>query len=378
MGYATGSRFAWLAGFLTAVVSFGIGTARADDKSGAPGAVYTLTNESVGNRLAVFARDSDGMLAPPHLVSTGGLGTGGGLGNQSSLAFSEQGQYLYAVNPGSNTITVFDLSGRRPRVAQVGHSGGQRPISLVVNKNRLYVLNAGGAVGGVDTVATFVAGPRGRFLPVPIVVRELSAPNTGPAQVGLGKHGEALIVTEKATNLIAIFPIDRRGLPGPPSFEASSGETPFGFAFDGDDLLIVSEAFGGAPDASAVSSYEVKRDNTLDLISPSVPTTETAACWIAILQGGKYAYTTNTQSNSITGYAVDDGELTRLDQDGVTAFSGGMSPTDLAIIGKRFLYALNSGSRDLGVFEINRDGSLTYLQVIGQLPTGTPTGLMAR
>ena len=34
----------------------------------------------------------------------------------------------------------------------------------------------------------------------------------------------------------------------------------------------------------------------LHLVSPSVPTGQTAACWIVVTKDGKYAYTTNTGS----------------------------------------------------------------------------------
>ena len=41
--------------------------------------------------------------------ATGGTGTGGGLGNQGALAFSKNGDYLFAVNPGSNNLSVFSV-----------------------------------------------------------------------------------------------------------------------------------------------------------------------------------------------------------------------------------------------------------------------------
>jgi hypothetical protein len=43
----------------------------------------------------------------------------------------------------------------------------------------------------------------------------------------------------------------------------------------------VSEAMGGIADASAVSSYDLRRDG-FSVVSRSVPTTETSACWIAV------------------------------------------------------------------------------------------------
>src|SRR5262249_56044059 len=102
--------------------------------------------------------------------------------------------------------------------------------------------------------------------------------------------------------------------------QSSSGMTPFGFAFNRRGTLIVSEAFGGATGASAVSSYEVDDDGTLTLITGSAPTHQTAACWIANTANGRFTYTTNTGSSSVSGYAVDrDGALSLLDPDGITA-----------------------------------------------------------
>ena len=55
-----------------------------------------------------------------------------------------------------------------------------------------------------------------------------------------------LVVTEKATNAIATYVVGQDGRPGAPAIHASSGATPFGFDFAGHDILVVSEASGGA------------------------------------------------------------------------------------------------------------------------------------
>jgi 6-phosphogluconolactonase (cycloisomerase 2 family) len=185
-------------------------------------------------------------------------------------------------------------------------------------------------------------------------------------------------VTEKATNAIVTFPIDHHGLPGDAQVQASNGATPFGFAFGKQDHLLVSEAFGGAPDASAVSSYELDEDGGLTTIAASVGTTESAACWVVVTPDGRFAYVTNTASNTISGYAVGaDGSLELLDADGRTGITGG-GPIDLAITdGGRFLYTLNSGSQTISAFRIGEDGSLTALPYAASVPAGA-NGLVVR
>ena len=117
------------------------------------------------------------------------------------------------------------------------------------------------------------------------------------------------------------------------------------------------------------------------VVSGSVPTTETAACWVAVLANGKFAYVTNAGSGTVTGYAIrTHGELQRLDDNGETAALGAASaPTDMALsTDDRFLYARTGGTGTMSVMRVQPNGSLTVLTggAIG-LPAGT-AGLAAR
>ena len=88
-----------------------------------------------------------------------------------------------------------------------------------------------------------------------------------PAQIGFNDDGTLLVVTEKAGNRINTYTIDDDGLLSAPIDNASNGMTPFGFAFNNADTLVVSEAFGGAPNQSAASSYDAAENGTLSVIS---------------------------------------------------------------------------------------------------------------
>jgi 6-phosphogluconolactonase (cycloisomerase 2 family) len=141
---------------------------------------------------------------------------------------------------------------------------------------------------------------------------------------------------------------------------------------------IVSEAFGGAVDASTVSSYRVLPDGSVLTIDGAVPTTETAACWIAISANGGYAYSTNTGSGSVSGFRIGhDGALDLLDPDGRTGVTGpGSVPLDAAFsTGGRYLYVLAFGIQEISVFAIGPDGSLTALPGISGLPS-TANGMV--
>ena len=345
------------------------------DEGGGRRAVYTITNDPAGNEVAVYERATDGSLTFMASYPTGGLGSGAGLGSQGAVVLRENGRRLFVVNAGSNQVSVFAVRKDGLDLLDVVDSGGEMPISLTLHGRTLYVLNAGGS----GNIAGFRVRNNGKLEALDGSTQPLSNGGTGdspqPAQVSFSRDGKLLVVTEKATNMIDVYQV-AAGIASPPVSHPSAGMTPFGFAFAKRHDLIVSEAFGGAPDASAVSSYNVLND-TFEVISPSVGTTQTAACWVVISKNGKYAYVTNTGSGSISSYGIEkDGSISLLEaQAGLTG--EGSSPIDMALSNNgQFLYALGASSDTISIFQIAADGSLESLGSVS-VPAGA-VGLAAR
>jgi 6-phosphogluconolactonase (cycloisomerase 2 family) len=361
-------------------VAGGVFSSARADEDGAPGAVYTLGNDAGGNQLIVFKRNDDGGLSLAGTVATGGLGLGSGLGSQGSLITGKAKRVLYAVNAGSHNITTFKIGKKGPEAIQLIDSAGLQPISLTAREDTLYVLNNGSAAGDVDQITGFrIDDDSHKLTLLQNSTMGLSAGSVGPAEVGFKGDGKVLVVTEKSTSNIDTFRVDKHGYAGGLLVSPASGTTPYGFAFNSRGYLIDSEAFGGAAGASAVSSYRVDSDSgIIQVVSPSVSTGQTAACWIAVTRNGRYTYASNTGSGTITGYRVDDGgNLTLLDANGVTGTTGG-APADSAVVGNRFLYVLShdQGEGVVTAFEIKHDGSLDLLGSVGGLPAST-VGLAA-
>lgn len=324
------------------------------------GAVFTLTNDPAGNRVLVWERAADGTLVAVGAVPTGGTGTGAGLGSQGALTLSRNHRWLYAVNPGSDEISVFRVHGTHLSLVEVAPSGGDMPISVTARGRLVYVLNAGGA----GNIQGFRRTSSGILEPIAGANEPLSQAAADPAQVGLSPNRNHLVVTEKATNRITFYDVTGNGSVGPPDWRTSSSPTPFGFEFTPNGTLVISEAVGGAPDASVTSSYRFRPNGNLRIVDGSVATTETAACWVAITRDGRYAYVTNTGSGSVSGYAISgSGELTLLDADGVTASTGaGSSPIDAAFDrSSRNLYVLLDGTEEIAILRRMADGSLDDL-----------------
>ncbi len=350
--------------------------ANASVANSAKSVVYTMSNAVSGNSVLSFNRAADGSLSAGPTYPTGGTGSGGGLGSQGALVLAAKDKYLLAVNAGSNSISVFAVEKGGLRFVGVTASGGVQPVSVTERHGIAYVLNG----GGTNNITGFTFDGDGTLALIAGSARPLSAASTGPAQVEFSPSEDVLVVTEKATNKISTYLVDGSGLASGPIVNNSIGDTPFGFAFGKRGRLIVSEAFMGIADASAASSYVVGSDGVLTVKSASVATTETAACWFVVTNSGRFAYTSNTGSGSISAFGVrPDGTLSLLTPDGRTGVTGpGTAPTDLALSrNSKYLYALNSGNGSIAVFAVGGDGSLASIAPIGGLPAGA-VGLVAQ
>ena len=177
------------------------------------------------------------------VVPTGGLGTGNSLASQGGIV--RDGRRLLVVNAGDNTVTSFAITRDGLSRRDVEPSGGIRPVSVTVHDDVVYVLNTGS-----DSVSGFHINDRGNLTPIANSARALSTTGTGAAEVKFTHDGDALIVTEKATNTIDTFEVSDDGVAGAATFTASVGVVPYGFDIDRRDHVVVSEAATGS-----VSSY---------------------------------------------------------------------------------------------------------------------------
>jgi 6-phosphogluconolactonase len=329
-------------------------------------AVYTQTNSAAGNAVEILTAGDSGSVNLVRTVPTGGTGTSAGLGSQGAVALSDNGRVLLAVDAGSNDVASFRVDRRTGDLELVGRvpSRGTMPVSVDISGNSAYVLNA----SGVANVAAFKLAGDGTLTPRFGGRAPLSTLNAGAAQVAVAPDGGSLIVTEKAAHQLETFPIER-GRPGDPVITPSNGPVPFGFAFDRRGTAIVSEASN-----STVSSYRVGSDFGLRTITASAQTLQGAACWVAVTPDGRFAYTGNAATGSITGFAISpSGALTRLAEDGRNASSA--RPNDLAIA-NGFLYAINPLTGEVTAYRIADDGSLTPIPSADGLPH-TLAGLAA-
>ena len=340
--------------------------------NGFGGNVYTLSNQASKNKVMVYRRAQDGKLTFIDDFSTGGKGTGSGLGSQGALILAGDDDILLAVNAGSNTISSFKISGDRLNQVSTVHSGGLMPISITQHDDLVYVLNA----GGNGNISGFRIYDNGKLSPIPYSKRPLSSNTAGPAQISFVNDGKVLVITEKDVNKIITYTINHFGTPGVFHSISSATATPFGFAVRGFGNIIVSEAAGGAPGASVLSSYYVNFNGSISLVEGSVSAGQTAACWVVVTDNNRYTYTTNTGSNNVSSFKVGFGG--GLDVLSSIAATSGTGPIDADLSeNSRYLYVLNSGSSSINAYGVSNTGNLSDVQTVTGLPAGT-IGLAAK
>lgn len=367
--------------FLTlAIVALGVfapwGTRVGGADSFPYGGVYTLNNDLAENRLFFYLRQPNGAISFVNSFATGGKGTGHHLGSQGALAMNAARSMIFAVNAGTNQISSFAINQKKHSLLQVIDSGGLVPISLTVGRYYLYALNNGSQKGDVDQISGFQVNVQNRRLsPIENSTADLSAANVKPAQVSFDPLQNHLVVTEKSTSKIDVFPVNRDGTTGPILVQPASGRTPYGFGFSPRSTLITSEV-----GSNSVSSYLLNEQNgSLKVISPSVSNGGPGACWVSVTQNGRFAYVSNFDSGTITGFQVgDNGKLTPLPTPSFMTPTVG-NPIDSAIVANRYLYVLThfrNTSVILAAYRIGVNGSLTPIGQITGLPLST-VGLAA-
>ncbi len=340
------------------------------------GHVYVLNNDLGGtNSITVFSREEDGSLSLSGTTSIGGLGNLAAFadGTQGSLILASNRSRLFAVDAGSDQISVVNVHNGQLSLAGVFSSGGFGPISLTYQNGLLYVLNAANAnPSGTANVAGFHVSADGTLHPIAGATQPLSSAHPNPAQVLIDPRGRFLLVTEKVTGLIDVYRIHSDGSLGIPTFYPSVGVYPFGMAFNpasSQENLLVDDGMGGPNSTGGVSSYHLATGN-VKLINGPVYDNQIAPCWMVITRNGRFAYTSDADSHTISGYSIaGNGSISLLNADGVT----GSTPPDTFPLEEhlsrdnQFLYILDSrlllkpapGPATLSGFSINHDGSLT-------------------
>src|SRR5262249_54198832 len=281
------------------------------------GHVYTINNDLRHNGVVVYRAAAGGTLTevPGSPFATGGQGLGGGdIDEQGAIRVA--GDYVLAVNPGSDSIAVL-RKGADGRLTPVPGSpfpaNGNTPLSLTVHGDLVDVANQAPKFAN-PTMKPNLTGFRlsrdGKLTPVEKSTVEFPA-ERGPAQVEFAPDGKTLAVTsgfqgEDSSTIHAYNVLTdgtlKEGTGSPAKPKGASGTVGFSWAPKGGRVFVSN--FRG----SAVTVFDI--DRTTGGIMPmgeAVGDDEKAACWTAISADGRALYVANFVSNSISVFDVAEG-----------------------------------------------------------------------
>ena len=324
---------------------------------GADHAVFVQTDNPAGNQIVAYHRNLNGTLVPAGPYPPGGLGgvLNGSvvdhLASQGSLTYDPLHDLLYAVNAGSNTISVFSVQGDQLTLRQVVPSGGSFPVSIAVHGASVYVLN--GLSANVQGYVSFF----GRLFPLPGSNRSLgiTVPNgttqfvSTPGQVAFTPDGSQLVVTTKASGSdIDVFRVGPFGYLSPsPIVNAEPGAVPFAVTFDAVGHLVVADA-----GTNALSTYSLEPNGSVNSIA-TVGTGLAATCWVTSAQGTFFA--SNAGSAKISSFGEQlSGQLELLGATGTDPGTVDASPSS----GGQYLYVQAGGTGSVDEFQVGPGGSL--------------------
>jgi len=325
-------------------------------------AVFVQTDNTAGNQVVVYDRAGNGALTQVAIYDTGGLGgvlTGSEvdhLASQGSLAYDPANGLLYAVNAGSNTISVFAVSGETLTLRQVISSGGSFPVSVAVSHGLVYVLNAeeGGVVQGYTVAFGHLFAIPGSSRPLGLNPAATPQFTNTPGQVAFSPDGSKLIVTTKENGSdIDVFHVGAFGQLSPaPVVNSEPGTVPFGVTFDPQGDLVVADSAG------FLASFALNPDGTVSQLD-SVATAQAATCWVA--SDGSLFFASNAGSASLSGFQSRiGGALTSL---GNTETDAGT--VDASVSGDgRFIYVQTGKAGIVDEFAIGAGGALVKLGAV--------------
>ncbi len=322
--------------------------------------VFVQNDNVAGNQIVTYDRAANGTLTQAGVFDTGGLGgvLAGSevdhLASQGSLTYDPTDGLLYAVNAGSNTISVFAVLGDHLALRQVIGSGGTFPVSIAARGSLVYVLNGldGGSVQGYAQLSGHLVALPGSNRPLGLNRTEGPQFTHSPGQVAFSPDGQQLIVTTKDNgNDIDVFQVDPFGQLSPTPVVNSEPDTvPFGVTFDQDGNLVIAESAG------AIASFRLNGNGRVTLLD-AVPSGQLATCWV--VRAGDVFYTSNPGSASLSAFLSSDGGalLTAL---GNTTTDGGTVDATVSADG-RFLYVQTGAAGDVDEFAIGAGDALSEI-----------------
>lgn len=328
--------------------------------------VYSETN-ATANSIVHMGAGTDGALTVLNTVSTGGAGTNTGpdpLSSQNSVIATPDRKTLFAVNAGDNSVSAFSIDRRTGdlKLLKNNPTTGDKPVSLAYGDGYLYVLFQGSQTIQAYAVKDGVLGTSLGSWTVDNAVGK-------PTQITLSPGGKYLLVNAgTASNAVDSFPVKSDGSLGTAVANTSDISSPFASVFLNPLTVLVTNAAD-----HSLQSLGFLNGKLSYRFAPVVGDAAGAPCWLVVTPDGRFAYTGNGATGSISSYALSLLGKPRLLKAQAAADSTAVAGDSWISADGRFLYTAYLEEGYVVSYAIGLDGSL---KKVGQPAVVTPGNTM--
>jgi 6-phosphogluconolactonase (cycloisomerase 2 family) len=313
-------------------------------------------------------------------VGAGGPGTIGGVATIS---------IVYVTNSGSNDVSGYAINATTGGLSAVPGSpftNVSAPSAIAVSSDGFFAFAANSQS---NNVTAFRVGMDGGLLPVsPTPSTPNPAPvGTAPRAIAISKDAQFVYVANSRSDSVTVLSVGAAGAltrtpeaDGTPNPVGAGGSSPAAIAISpsGRFLYVANST------SNTVAAFQIDANGLLKLIPPTGPATNpipvsgTAPTALAMTFTGQFLYATNSASNTVSVFQVESSGLLTLVPPAGTGTNpvpiGGTSPNGIAVARNgRFLYTANGGG-NVSTFSIGGNGLLTLLPSSGSSPNPIPAG----
>jgi hypothetical protein len=285
--------------------------------------IYLESNSTSGN--SIFAYRFNFTSSPALIATTpaGGIGVFdptfalGPFDSDQNLIENANGNMLFAVNSGSNSIAAFNIESDGSLSAVHGSpfpSGGSDPVSVGLKGNTLLVVNkdqdpAQNSSLVLPNYTTFTVQPDGALVPVAGSTVSV-AYGSSPSQSTIGSVGSVAFGADFLGGLVQSFAIGPFGelqqnlpqaLPNNIFTGLTGGHQPLGMRTH----PFLPILYVDITPVSKVAIYTHDLLGHLNFVR-AVADSGAAPCWAVVNHAGTRLYVTNTGDNSVTVYSLAD------------------------------------------------------------------------
>ncbi|KAI0532188.1 hypothetical protein GGR58DRAFT_491110 [Xylaria digitata] len=335
-------------------------------------AIYMISNEQK-NAVLALPIGKNGLFTPGTgtLTETGGAGMNGldasnqpaapdPLFSQSSVTIA--GNHLFAVNPGSNSVSMFAISRQDPtKLTLVGKPvavPAEFPVTIAASlQNKLVCVGSSGATAGVscskfsgqgieemDDLRVFdigqttpPVGPTGTVSHVFFSEDELTVFATVKGDPAKNKTGFMAAFPVEPSDCEAGVSVNQDGMRSTPEGTAvlfGSSTIP-----GSSDIFVTDASFGGAVLSNGGSSDDAARKAFI-VKGKGVVDGQSATCWVAISPTTKTAFVTDVGVNRLVEMSLEDASIKKVID---LSANGDPGLIDLRAAG-HLVYALSPGN----------------------------------